>query len=154
VFADARVFLTPGGGWQPTLALGVGGQKVFGRVPYLDSAFLGGRMRMGRYDSGTQGGVRGLRPQRYAGDGSVYGNADLYLPVTPASFLGIPLQFGLQGFADAGRVYVEDESSDTWHHGLGGGVYFASPGRRNVVSLLFARSEGRTSVYWRAGFAF
>lgn len=155
VFADTRVYLTPGGGWQPTLALGAGGQKVFGdRVPYLDSAFLGGRMRMGRYDAGTQGGVRGLRPQRYAGDGSVYGNADLYLPVTRTSFLGFPFQFGLQGFADAGRVFLDGESSEKWHNGLGGGVYFTSPGRRNVVSLLFANSEGRTAIYWRAGLAF
>ena len=154
VFADARVFLAPGGSWQPTLMLSAGGQKVFGDAPYFESAFLGGRARFGRYEPGGQGAVRGLRPQRYAGDGSLYGNADLYLPLTRTSFLGIPLQFGVQGFADAGRVYVEGESSNTWHHGVGGGPYFASPGRRNVVSLLFARSERRTAVYLKTGFAF
>lgn len=154
VFADARVFLAPSGSWQPTLMLSAGGQRVFGDAPYFESAFLGGRARFGRYEPGGQGAVRGLRPQRYAGDGSVHGNADLYLPLTRASFLGIPLQFGVQGFADVGRVYVEGESSNTWHHGLGGGPYFASPGRRNVVSLLFARSERRTALYLRTGFAF
>jgi hypothetical protein len=154
VFADARVFLSPGGSWQPTLMLSAGGQKVFGDAPYFESAFLGGRARLGRYEPGGQGAVRGLRPQRYAGDGALYGNADLYVPLTRTSFLGIPLQFGVQGFADAGRVYVEGESSDTWHHGLGGGPYFASPGRRNLVAVTFAGSEGRTTVYLRAGFAF
>jgi hypothetical protein len=154
VFADARVFLSPTGSWQPTLVLSAGAQKVLGDAPYFESAFLGGRARLGRYDPGGQGAVRGLRPQRYAGDASLYGNADLYLPLTRTSFLGIPLQFGVQGFADAGRVYVDGESSDTWHHGLGGGPYFASPGRRNIVGLLFARSEGRTAVYLRTGFAF
>jgi hypothetical protein len=154
LFGDARVFLSPSGSWQPTLVLSAGGQKVLGDPPYFDSAFLGGRMRLGRYDAGTQGGVRGLRPQRYAGDGSVYGNTDLYLPVTRTSFLGIPLQFGVQGFADAGRVFVEDESSDKWHTGYGGGPYFASPGRKNLFSFLIAQSEGRTSFYLRAGFAF
>ena len=153
-FADAHVFLGATGSWQPTLALSAGGQKVMGDAPFFDSAFLGGRSKLGRYDSGTQGGVRGLRPQRYAGDGSVYGNVDLYLPVTRTSFLGIPLQFGLQGFADAGRVFLDDESSDKWHTGLGGGPYFASPGRRNLFSLLFARSEGRTTFYLKTGFAF
>ncbi|HEX6736824.1 MAG TPA: hypothetical protein VF310_00995, partial [Vicinamibacteria bacterium] len=103
---------------------------------------------------GGLGGVRGLRPERYAGDGLLYGNADLYLPVNRTAFLGIPLQFGLHGFADAGRVYLEGESSDTWHHGLGGGAYFASLGRRNLVSLNLARSEGRTAFYVRTGFAF
>lgn len=151
LYADARLFLSPNGSWQPTLVLSAGGQKVFGDAPYFESAFLGGRARLGRYEPGGQGAVRGLRPQRYAGDGSLYGTADLYLPLTKTSFLGVPLQFGVQGFADAGRVYVEGESSDTWHDGYGGGVFFASPGRRNLFSFLLARSEGRTAFYLRAG---
>jgi hypothetical protein len=154
VFAQAQAFLSPSGGWQPTLVLAAGGQQVFGDAPLFDLANLGGRSRLGRYDPAGQGAVRGLRPQRYTGDALLYGNADLYLPVTRASFLGIPLQFGLQGFADTGRVYLDGEDSDTWHTGYGGGPYFASPGRRNVLSLLFARSEGRTSFYIRTGFAF
>ena len=153
-FADARLFLSPTGSWQPTLVLSAGGQKVFGDAPYFESAFLGGRAPFGRYEPRGQGSVRGLRPQRYAGDASLYGNVDLYLPLTRTSFLGIPLQFGIQGFADAGRVYLEGESSNTWHHGFGGGPYFASPGRRNLVGLTIARSEGRTALYLRAGFAF
>jgi hypothetical protein len=154
VFGDARVFLSPSGGWQPTLVLGAGGQKNFGTTPYFESAFVGGRARLGKYEPGSQGAVRGLRPQRYAGDGSLYGSADLFLPVTRASFLGIPLQFGLVGFGDVGRVWLEDETSDTWHTGYGGGPYFASPGRRNLFSFYVAQSEGRTSFYMRAGFAF
>jgi hypothetical protein len=154
VYADARLFLSPTGSWQPTLVLAAGGQKVFGDVPYFESAFLGGRARLGRYEPGGQGAVRGLRPQRYAGEASLYGTADLYLPVTRTSFLGIPLQFGLHGFGDAGRVYVDGESSNTWHHGFGGGPYFASPGRRNLFSFTVAHSEGRTAFYLRTGFAF
>jgi hypothetical protein len=78
----------------------------------------------------------------------------LFLPVTRASFLGIPLQFGLQGFGDVGRVYLEGESSDKWHTGFGGGPYFSSPGRRNLFSISVTRSEGRTSLYFRAGLGF
>jgi hypothetical protein len=154
VFADARVFLAPSGSWQPTLMLSAGGEKIFGDAPYFEAAFLGGRARFSGYEPRGQGAVRGLRPQRYAGDGSLYGNAELYLPLTRSSLLGIPLQFGLQGFADAGRVYVEGESSNTWHHGFGGGPYFASPGHRNLVSVVFARSERRTAIYLKTGFAF
>jgi hypothetical protein len=154
LFGDVRVFMTPGGSWQPTLVLNAGGQKVFGDVPFFESAFLGGRARLGPYEPGGQGAVRGLRPQRYAGDGALYGTADLFLPLTRASFLGIPLQFGVQGFGDVGRVYLEGESSDTWHTGYGGGIYFASPGRRNLFSFTLAQSEGRTAFYLKAGFAF
>lgn len=151
VFADATVFLAPNGSWQPTLVLGAGGQKVFGDAPFFEAAFLGGRARLGRYEPAAQGAIRGLRPQRYAGDGSLYGSADLYLPVTRTSFLGIPLQFGLHGFGDGGRVYLDGESSDKWHTGYGGGPYFASPGRRTVFTLSIAKSEGRTALYFRAG---
>jgi hypothetical protein len=154
LFLDARAFLSPRGSWQPTLVLAAGGQKVFGDAPYFESAFLGGRARLGRYEPAGQGGVRGLRPQRYAGDGLFHGSADLYLPLTRTSVLGIPLQFGLQGFADAGRVYLEGESSSTWHEGFGGGLYFASPGRKNLFSLSVARAEGRTTIYARTGFGF
>lgn len=154
LFAEAEVFVAPSEGWQPTLVLAAGGQKVFGDAPFFEAAMLGGRSRLGRYDPTGQGAVRGLRPQRYAGESLLYGRADLYLPLTRASFLGIPLQLGAQGFADVGRVYLEGESSDTWHQGYGGGPYFASPGRRNILSLLFARSEGRTAFYLRTGFAF
>jgi hypothetical protein len=153
-YADAQLFLTPTGSWRPTLVLGGGGQKVFGTAPYFESAFLGGRARLGRYEPGGQGAVRGLRPQRYAGDGSLYGNADLFLPLTRTSFLGIPLQFGVQGFGDAGRVYLDGESSNDWHAGYGGGVYFMSPGRRNLFVFSLARSEGRTAFYLRAGLGF
>ena len=113
-----------------------------------------GRARLGRYEPGSQGAVRGLRPQRYAGDASLYGSADLFLPLTRASFLGIPLQFGVQGLGDVGRVYLEGESSDTWHSSYGGGPYFATPGRRNLFSFCLVRAEGRNAFYMRAGFAF
>jgi hypothetical protein len=151
---DVRVYLAPNGDWQPTLVLAAGGQKVFGTAPYFEAAFLGGRIRLGDYESAGQGAVRGLQPQRYAGDASLYGSADLYLPLTRTSFLGAPLQFGLQGFADTGRVYVEGESSNRWHRGYGGGVYFTSPARRNLFSVTVARAEGRTAFYLTTGFAF
>jgi hypothetical protein len=154
VFADASVFLAPGGSWQPTLVLGAGGQKVFGDAPFFESAFLGGRTRLGRYEPAGHGAVRGLRPQRYAGDGALYGSAGLLLPVSRTSFLGIPLQFGVHGFGDVGRVYVEGESSDKWHTGFGGGPYLASLGRRNLFSVSIARSEGRTAFYFRTGLGF
>ena len=121
VFADASVFLAPGGSWQPTLVLAAGGQKVFGDRPFFESAFLGGPRapRTLRSPAG-QGAVRGLRPQRYAGDASLYGNADLFLPITRASFLGIPLQFGVQGFARRGPRLPGGRILGQVAHGLRG----------------------------------
>jgi hypothetical protein len=60
----------------------------------------------------------------------------------------------LLGFFDAGRVFLEGEGSDRWHRGYGGGIFFVSPGRRNLVSFSVGLSEGNTAYYLRAGFAF
>lgn len=133
-----------------TLVLKAGGQRVFGAHPFFESAFIGGKTPLSLLEAGGGSSVRGLPPQRYAGDGSLYGGADLYLPLTK-SFPLVPGQFGLVGFYDVGRVFLAGEDSQRWHHGTGGGFFLTTPGRRHLVSFVIARSEGNTSFYLRAG---
>ena len=66
----------------------------------------------------------------------------------------LPSDVGVFGLADAGRVFVDGETSDLWHHGVGGGVWVAVLKPENTLSLAFARSEGATRVYLKAGFGF
>jgi hypothetical protein len=153
-FGDVRAqalayFATPGERGI-TLALKVGGQQVFGTHPFFESAFIGGKTPLSLLEPGGGSSVRGLPAQRYAGDASLYGGADLYLPLT-RSFPLVPGQFGLMGFYDIGRVFLDGESSNRWHHGTGGGFFVATPGRRRLVSFAIARSEGGTAFYVRAG---
>lgn len=137
VHGEANAWLTAG----VTLRLRAGGKRVFGRRPFYESAFLGG-----------SASLRGLRAQRYAGDGMVFGNAELFLPLAKA-FLFVPGQIGLLGLSDVGRVYLEGEDSNRWHKGFGGGLYFASPNRNNLLGVIVARAEGRTGYYLRLGLA-
>ncbi|MND09110.1 hypothetical protein D3C83_322010 [compost metagenome] len=58
------------------------------------------------------------------------------------------------GLADAGRVYLEGESSDKWHAGFGGGIWFAWLGGAKVASLAVARGSERTTLSVRVGTAF
>ena len=58
------------------------------------------------------------------------------------------------GFYDVGRVFLDGESSDRWHHGAGGGIFFTTPGRHSLMSIQAARSEGKTVVYVRGGLTF
>lgn len=153
VHGQARAYFAAPGELGVTLALKVGGQKVFGTFPFFESAFIGGKTPFSPLEAGGTSSVRGLPPQRYAGDASLYGGADLFLPFTKASVL-VPGQLGVMGFVDVGRVFLDGETSKRWHHGTGGGLFFATPGRRNLVSLSIARSEGNTAFYLRAGFAF
>lgn len=127
---------------QPTLVLRAGGKRVWGRYPYQESAFLGGANTL-----------RGLRTQRYAGDASLYGSAELRLSLASA-FVFVPGEIGVLGLIDVGRVYLEGEDSQRWHRGVGGGLFFSSPQRRNLFSVALARSEGRTGFYLKAGLGF
>lgn len=103
------------GYWQPTsdltLAGRLGGQKVWGRYPWFEAAFIGG--------SDT---VRGYGRNRFAGDSSLYGNAEVLLGLFNMNLI-LPLRVGILGAADTGRVWVEGETSTKWHPSYGGGIF-------------------------------
>jgi hypothetical protein len=130
----------------PTLALQLGGKKVFATqdsLPFYEAAFLG-----------STGTLRGFRSHRFAGDqGSVYGTAELRLHLTNA-FILVPGRQGLIGFYDFGRVYQRGESSNAWHHSFGGGIWlaFLTPG--SLVSAVLGHSDEGNKIYVRVGFAF
>jgi hypothetical protein len=139
---EVATYLTPPTAFRPTLALRVGGKKVWGTFPFFESAFLGGAAT-----------VRGLREQRYAGDAAVYGNAELRVRLGQFSVV-LPGDFGIFGLGDVGRVYLSGESSGTWHTGVGGGIWFAFLDPANTVTVALARGDERTALYLRAGFAY
>jgi hypothetical protein len=127
---------------EPTLALRIGGRRLWGTFPFHEAAFLGGSSTM-----------RGWDEQRFAGRGSLYGNAELRLALT-RFLLFVPMDLGVHGLADAGRVYADDDESTEWHSAVGGGIWIAPLKRGNTVSLSIAKGQERTGVYLRSGFLF
>jgi hypothetical protein len=121
VQAEGSLSLAPNGGWQPSLTLVAGGVKTWGTVPFFVAPTLGGTRIL-----------RGYRPDRFAGDASVYGSAEVRLPLTRLTLV-VPGQQGVFGIADGGRVYLRGESSDEWHATTGGGIWLSFLGRDNVV---------------------
>ena len=122
---ELSVFLTP---VSPiTLALRAGGKKVWGDlIPFHEAAFIGGP------DT-----VRGLRRDRYAGDASAFGTAELRLRLGEVTVI-VPIKVGVFGFGDIGRVFVDGQSSDVWHTGVGGGLSLAFLQPENTVTLAMA----------------
>ena len=114
---------------HPVLALRGGGKKVWGDAPFHDAAFLGG------VDT-----VTGMSPQRYAGDASVFGNSELRIPVASIRSL-LPIDIGVLGFADAGRVYVGGRSPGGWHGVTGGGLWFGVLDPWTGLSVVFTSSK-------------
>lgn len=125
-----------------SLAVRVGAQKLFGRYPFHEAAFIGS------WDT-----VRGLPQNRYAGDGSLFANAELRLPLT-----GLDLfysgRLGVFALADVGRVYLEGEPSRRWHRSWGGGGWLAFENGRRTFSAAVARSEGDLGFYLHGGLLF
>ena len=122
--ALARLFIPLG--W-PTLALRAGGQHSWGSFPLHESAFIGGRWSL-----------RGFRWNRFAGDTSAFGAAELRVPVLRMTLLTRG-QLGVIGFADAGRVWLDGNSAGDWHAGAGGGLWFGSLGQQ--VSVTYAKGD-------------
>jgi hypothetical protein len=123
-----------------TVALQAGGKRVWGDYPFNEAAAIGGSTT-----------VRGLTWQRYIGDASLYGNAELRMTLGHPLGLGTAGVFGL---LDVGRVFIKGEQSRRWHAGYGPGIWLAPLSPRNNLSLALAYAEGRLGVELKAGFQF
>ncbi len=145
VHGRVATYLTANVVGPTTLALQAGGKKLFGArgfIPFHEAAFLG--------SSGT---LRGFRSNRFAGEGSLYGSAELRVQLTNA-FILVPGHQGLVGFFDGGRVYLRGETSSQWQTTFGGGVWFSFLRPANVISVVFGHSDEGNKIYARVGFGF
>ena len=123
-----------------TLAARVGGKSVWGDYPWHESAFLG--------DSRN---VRGYERNRFAGDSSVYGNAQIMLGLFNVNFI-LPLRVGVLGLADVGRVWLDEEESDKWHPAYGGGLYIKILPTPTAFHALVASGDEGWKAYVNVGF--
>jgi len=136
--AYVPVLIVPG----TVLALQAGGEKVWGEFPWFDAAFIGGKHS-----------VRGLRAQRYAGDASLYGSAELRVYLTDLKIV-VPELFGVYGLFDVGRVWVDGDTPGGWHTGYGGGIWLGFLGARYLLSAAYAWSAEGGGLYIGSGFGF
>ncbi len=72
---------------------------------------------------GADTGLRGFRNQRFTGQQSFLGNADLSYRFQQVKTALFPITFIVYGGYDVGRVWVENDSSKKWHSSYGGGLY-------------------------------
>lgn len=142
--AEASTYLTLPVERGPTLALRVGGQRVWGRFPVHEAAFLGGSRT-----------VRGYSSFRFAGDAAVYGTAELRSAPVRANLRVIRGDLGGFALADAGRVYRESASDGDWHAAFGGGAYFSFQlkGARSTFSAFYAYGD-KGRLYVQLGLPF
>jgi hypothetical protein len=112
-------------------SLDVGGKKVWGDYPYFEAAYIGHRT------------TPGYSWNRFAGDASMYGGVALDVVLKRLQSL-VPAEVGVVAEANAGRVFLEGESSSKWHPSGAVGLFYA-PFRR---TSLYALSVGKTDEGW------
>ena len=107
--------------------------------------------------------MRGYRKTRFYGDKKFFTNVEVRAKLFSVRTYLFPASVGLLGFHDLGRVWykndsgidpsAEDDESEKWHRGWGGGVWF-TPFNFTVLSVEVGRSEESTLAYVRMGFLF
>jgi hypothetical protein len=124
------------------LAARVGGRKVWGDAPWFEAAAIGGFNN------------RGFRSRRFIGNSSLFGSLSLrgWLGHLPLPL--IPVRIGLVAFADAGRVWLVNEESDTWHTSLGGGILVQPLSAPVTLHVVAGHSTEGTRYYFGVGYPF
>ena len=139
---DLRGYITPEPVSFSTLALRVGGSRVWGKYPFFDGAAIGGKESL-----------RGYLYKRFSGDVAIFGQAEMRLSLADINII-LKSRFGITLFAEAGRVFILNTPSKQWHPSYGFGIWSAYLGWRIIGSTFLAFSPEKTTIGIGFGMAF
>ncbi|WP_031428381.1 metallophosphoesterase [Flavimarina sp. Hel_I_48] len=91
---------------------------------------------------GQQSGLRGFRFDRFSGKKALAGSADLRYAFDSFRTRLFPLQIGVFGGYDLGRVWVPGDSSEKWHDSYGLGFWVNSREALSGTVNFFHADEG------------
>jgi outer membrane protein assembly factor BamA len=121
------------------VAVRVGGRRIWGDAPWFEAAYIGGL------------NDRGFRSHRFIGNSSLFGSVSLRTWLGRLRIPLVPAKRGLVAFGDAGRVWLDNEQSDTWHTSLGGGLLLQPLSAPITVHAVAANSKEGTRFYFGLG---
>lgn len=125
------------------LATKLGGEVIIGDdFEFYHAAQLGGGHSL-----------RGFRKERFAGKYSMYQNTDLRLRLGKFKTSFIPLNYGITGGFDYGRVWVEEDTSDKWHNSVGSS-FWVSGLETFTANIGYYSSTDGGRIAFVLGFAF
>ncbi len=109
---------------------------------------------------GANNGLRGYRNERFSGKNSFYQSTDLRLNLRKVKTGLLPLNIGLYGGFDYGRIWVDDElvsnsnfNSNSWNTSIGGGV-FANAADILTLNVSAFHSDDGLRLAFKVGFGF
>ena len=123
-------------------AFRAGGEKVWGKYPFFGSAFIGGYKN-----------IRGYNRWRFAGDASLFGQAEARVLLFPLKVI-FKSELGTNIFAETGRVFAKGENSSVWHPSYGIGIWLSYFKGTIIVNATYAISPDRSTFGFHAKMAF
>ena len=142
VSSELSLFLSFRKPYRTVLAFRVGGSMNIGDYEFFQASSLGGTTNL-----------RGFRATRFSGDASLYQNTEFRFKLFDFSTYFARGELGIIGFNDIGRVWLEGENSNLWHHGYGGGIWI-SPFSIAVLSATYERSKDELAGLFSLNFKF
>ena len=130
---DIRSYFTPWFISFATFSFRAGGSKVWGKYPFFAGATIGGRDNL-----------RGFNDKRFSGDAALYGQAELRLFITEIKLI-LKSRFGINIFAETGRVFTKNDNTNKWHPSYGFGIWFSYFNSEIIPSAYVAFSTDRTT---------
>ncbi len=106
------------------------------------------------YHAATLGGDNGLRAfrhERFTGSKAFSAGSDFRYTFDPVENNFLPLQLGILGGYELGRVWAENENSHLWHQSYGGGFWLSIARASAAEFNLF---HGREGFRFSFGFSF
>jgi hypothetical protein len=102
---------------------------------------------------GANNGLRGYRNERFTGKSAFVQSTDLRLNLRKVKTGLLPLNIGLYGGADYGRVWIDGENSNRWNTSIGGGV-FANAADMLTLNISAFTSDDELLLAFKLGFGF
>ncbi len=140
--SDFRIFYPLRFSPQIVIANRTGGAHNFGPFPFYESNTIGGTQNL-----------RGFNGRRFSGRSSFYNNTEIRIELFDFYRYLLGGRLGVTAFFDTGRVWADSESSDTWHKGYGGGIWFNAFDSFLLNSSIGSSVEGEF-IEIKAGFFF
>ena len=91
---------------------------------------------------GSNTGLRGYRTERFSGRSAAVASADVRYSFNKFRTSLTPVQLGVFGGYDVGRVWIPDDTSKAWHSSYGGGLWINTADLMGATFNLFTGEEG------------
>jgi hypothetical protein len=116
-----------------TLGLKAGGGDSYGEIPFYKQFALGQNTFL-----------RGFRNNRFTGASVLFFNSELRMKLFDLHTQIVPMQVGVKGFFDSGKIVEDKPGSTKWHNGYGFGIFIVPLEARFALNASVGFSDEET----------